>query len=227
MTIAGAWPWSVAWRRETLDLLLWLRHLGALGALLYGAFYVLGTVALVSGTILTLGAGAIYGPLWGVLLVVPASLTGASLSFLAARRLGRRGLHRWLARHREMNALDQAVARNGFRVILLLRLDPIFLPFAPLNYALGLTGVGFRDYLLASGLGMFPASVVYVYFGSLLPHLSDLDAAALNPLASWRPWLLLAGVLVLVSVGLIVRRGARRMLHEQGLNEHPRKEPAS
>ena len=128
---------------------------------------------------------------------------------------------------RELNALDRAVARNGFRVILLLRLDPIFLPFAPLNYALGLTGVRFRDYLLASWLGMFPASVLYVYFGSLLPHLSDLGAAALNPLASWRPWLLLTGVLVLVSAGLIVRRGARRLLHEQGLDEDSWKESGS
>ncbi len=210
-------------RREILDLLLWVRAMGTGGAIVYGLAYAAGTIVLFPGMLLTLGAGAIYGPLWGVLIVVPGSLAGASLAFLIARRIGRVPLERRLLRRLRLETLDRAVARHGFKVVLLIRLDPVFLPFAPLNYALGLTGVRFRDYLFASWLGMLPGTILYVYLGSLVPQLAGLGSEMPAAMGRWRPWLLLLGAAVLTALVIIVARAAGDILSQRGL-ANPRKE---
>lgn len=210
-------PLIVAWRHDVVQLLLAVRGLGALGGVLYSLIYAAGTVVLVSGTMLSLAAGVLYGPFWGTLIVVPASLTGASASFLMARRLGRARLRQWVSQRARLDTLDRAVAQEGFRVILLLRLDPVFLPFAPLNYALGLTGARFRDYFLASWLGMFPASVLYVYLGSLVPRLADLNGGTWQPRAQWHLWMLAVGGAALAAVAVILQRSARRLLGQAEL----------
>ncbi len=212
--MSGGFPdWSA--QRELLVFLGWVRSLGFPGAVLYGLIYVLSTVALLPGTILSLGAGAIYGPFWGTLIVVPASLTGAALAFLIARRLGRHRVERFLGGRAPLAALDRAMARDGFRLVLLMRLDPIFLPFAPLNYALGLTGVEFAKYVLASLLGMLPGSVLYVYLGSLVASLSQVVGGHVPLPAGWRPWLLLFGMAALVALVVLLGRGTRRVWQER------------
>ena len=70
-------------------------------------------------------------------------------------------------------AIDRAIEKNGFKAVVLLRLQPV-LPFNILNYALGLTSIRLRDYMLASWIGMFPATVLYVYLGSIMNDISDL-----------------------------------------------------
>ena len=67
--------------------------------------------------------------------------------------------------------LDQAVASEGLKIVLLLRLSAIF-PFTFLNYALGLTKISFKDFLLASIIGMFPGTLLYVYLGSLARNIA-------------------------------------------------------
>ncbi len=207
----------LSWRLHLVRVFFAVRALGPWGGVTYALVYAAATVFLVPGTILSLGAGSIYGPLYGVFIVMPGSLIGASLAFWLARRLGRERLEHRLLRREKLRVLDHAIASDGFRVILLMRLDPVFLPFAPLNYALGLTGVRFRDYFFASWVGMLPATILYVYFGSLL-RLGALSKATPGPGASWRPWLFVPGAAVLIALFWIVRRGARKALREQGLN---------
>lgn len=151
-----------------------VRALGGAGALVYGLIYVAGTVLMFPGTILTLGAGLLYGVVVGSFIAIPASLTGAGLAFLIARGLGRQRLERRLTHMPRLAALDRAVARRGSKIVLLLRLEPLILPFAPLNYALGLTAVPLSEYLLASWLGMMPATIFYVWLGSTIPRIAGL-----------------------------------------------------
>jgi uncharacterized membrane protein YdjX (TVP38/TMEM64 family) len=128
---------------------------------------------MVPGSALTPGAGLVYGTFIGVLIVSPASVLGATGSFLIARYFARDWVERRLRVYPKFSAIDRAVEKQGFKVVLLMRLQPV-LPFVLLNYALGLTRVRLRDYVVASWIGMLPATIVYVYIGSALKNVSDL-----------------------------------------------------
>jgi uncharacterized membrane protein YdjX (TVP38/TMEM64 family) len=142
----------------------WVQEQGAWGAVWFGLIYVLCTVLFVPGSILTLGAGAIYGPVWGTILISLASTTGAACAFLLGRYLARDQVQAWIQGKPRFAALDAAIARKGGWIVFLLRLSPAF-PFNLLNYALGLTGVRFWTYLLASWVGMIPGTIAYVLVG--------------------------------------------------------------
>ena len=142
-----------------LALVDWVRAAGATGFITYAALYALATVLLLPGSVLTLGAGFVYGPIWGVLLASPASVLGATLAFLLGRFVARDWIRHRIATNPRFEAVDAAVGKGGFKIVLLLRLSPIF-PFTLLNYALGLTRVRLRDYVLASFIGMLPGTVL-------------------------------------------------------------------
>src|SRR6516162_4238917 len=150
-------PWLDSFR-------LWVEEQGAWGAIWFGLLYVLGTVLFAPGSILTIGAGAIYGPVWGTILVSLSSTIGAACAFLVGRYIARDQVRTWIAKKPELAALDQAVTRKGGWIVFLLRLSPVF-PFNLLNYALGLTGVRFWHYVLASWIGMLPGTIAYVLVG--------------------------------------------------------------
>lgn len=155
------------------DFIQWVKGLGPVGGLLFGLVYVAATVLFFPGLPLTLGAGLIYGAVMGTLIVSPASVAGASFAFLIARYLARDWVTRRLKKYKQASAIDRAIEKNGFKVVLLLRLQPV-LPFNILNYALGLTSIRLRDYVVASWIGMLPATILYVYLGSMMHDVSDL-----------------------------------------------------
>ena len=196
--------------------LAWIRGFGVAGAVVYALAYVAGTVLLVPGTALTAAAGLLYGPVFGVLLVSPASVAGATLAFLIGRYFARDWVKSKLAKYPRFSAIDRAVERRSFKVVLLLRLQPVFLPFAMLNYALGVTGVRLRDYVLASWLGMLPATILYVYLGSAVHNISDLTHGKLPEAGIWGQLLfwggLVATVLLVVFAGRIARSALQREL---------------
>lgn len=171
LAILGAWKLPLRGWAESF--IAWVQNLGPAGALLYGTVYALGAVLMIPGVALTAGAGLVYGTLIGVLIVSPASVLGATGSFLIARYFARDWVERKLQRYPKFKVIDQAVGRQGFKIVLLIRLQPV-LPFVLLNYALGLTRVRLRDYVIASWIGMLPATIVYVYLGSALHNISDL-----------------------------------------------------
>ncbi len=193
------------------ELAEWMRGAGATGALAFAAVYVLATVLLLPGWMLALVAGLVWGPLAGTLLVSPVSVVAASAAFVLGRTLARELVRRRVARDARFAAIDAAVARSGFRIVLLLRLSPVF-PFNLLNYALGLTGVRLRDYVLASWIGMLPGTCLYVWLGSLAGSAAEVAGGAPPDGGVAGQLLLAGGVLATLAVTWVVTRIARDAL---------------
>ena len=195
--------------------LLWLieriQGMGALGAAVFVVAYVAATVLLLPGSILTLGAGFAYGPVYGTLLVMLASNLGANAAFLLGRTVMRERITRRIAGDARFSAVDAAVGAQGFRVVLLLRLSPLF-PFNLLNYALGLTRVRQRDYALGSLLGMFPGTLLFVYLGSLVTSVTQLTSGQRPDSGLWGRVLFWGGLVATVAVTVLITRLARRAL---------------
>lgn len=147
----------------------WVQDQGAVGIVVFILLYA-GATLIGGATPLTLAAGVIWG-LWGVLIVSPASVIGASIAFLLGRGALRNSVRERVSKNKRFAAIEKAVGDEGFKIVGLLRLSPVF-PFTALNYGLGLTSVKFRDYVLASFLGMLPGTLMYVYFGVLAGNLT-------------------------------------------------------
>lgn len=189
-----------------------VHDLGALGVALYALAYVASTVAFVPATLLTLGAGLVWGPLWGVAVVSPVSVAAATTAFLLGRHVLRDRVAARLARSPRLAALDTAIAQRGPVVVLLLRLSPI-IPFGALNYALSLTGVRLLHFVLASWVGMLPATFLYVYLGSTLPALGETVAAPPDSAAATAETALFwGGLAATLLVTVLLTRLARRAL---------------
>ena len=156
--------------------LTWIRDLGAIGPLVFAGIYVIAAVALVPGSILTLGAGVIFGVLKGTMIVAVSATLGATAAFLIGRYLARDWVASRIKESEKFQAIDKGVAEEGWKIVGLTRLSPVF-PFNLLNYAFGITRVSLRDYVLASFFGMLPATLMYVYIGSLAGDLATLGAA--------------------------------------------------
>ncbi len=188
----------------------WVDGLGFWGPIAFVAGYTVSTVAFIPGAALTLAAGAIFGLVEGTIVVFLAAVCGSTAAFLVSRHLARRAIERRLAGNQKFAAIDRAVAKEGLKIVFLLRLSPVF-PFNLLNYALGLTGVRFRDYVLGS-IGMIPGTLFYVLSGKVV---GDVSAAASGGMASKGAghWLLLGGGLAAtLVVSLLVARIAKRAL---------------
>lgn len=146
--------------------LAWVGTLGPWGPLLFIALYIVATILFIPGSVLTLGAGALFGVVAGSIYVSLGSTLGATAAFLLGRHVARDAITRKLAGNTRFTAIDKAVASDGWKIVGLTRLSPAF-PFTLLNYAFGLTQVSLRDYVVASWIGMMPGTVLYVYLGSL------------------------------------------------------------
>jgi uncharacterized membrane protein YdjX (TVP38/TMEM64 family) len=190
-----------------------VRGLGAWGPVLLAAAYVPAALLFVPGSLLTLGAGFLFGVVTGTLAVSVGSVLGASAAFLAGRTLARPWVEHRMARSPRFRALDEAVGGQGFTIVLLTRLSPLF-PFNLLNYAYGVTRVRFRDYFLASWIGMLPGTVLYVYLGSAVKSLADLAAGHVEGGGGRKAFFAL-GLLATVAVTVTVTRIARRALRER------------
>jgi uncharacterized membrane protein YdjX (TVP38/TMEM64 family) len=143
----------------------WVEGLGALGPIAFIAGYAAFVVLAVPGSILTLAAGTIFGVVEGTVYVFVAATLGANACFLIGRYLARDWVASRIARDARFAAIDRAVGQAGRRIVFLLRLAPAF-PFNLLNYGFPLTRVRFVDHLVGS-LGMLPATIMYVYLGSI------------------------------------------------------------
>jgi uncharacterized membrane protein YdjX (TVP38/TMEM64 family) len=193
----------------------WVRTLGFWGALLYFLVYVAGTVLFVPGTALTLGSGLLFGVLWGTILVSLASVLGATFAFLIARSFARGWVAKKVSKYPKFELIDRAIAKNGFKIVLLMRLDPIFIPFAVLNYALGLSRVRLRDYILASWIGMLPATTLYVYLGSSVKNISELLQGKLPSTSFWPQLLFWGGLVAAAGLVYILTRIAHQALQAE------------
>ena len=153
--------------------LAWISDLGPWGPVFFIVFYILATVLFLPGLIPTMAAGVLFGVIQGTLLVSISSISGATLAFLIGRYLAREWVATMIRGNQKFEAIDAAVAQEGWKIVGLTRLSPVF-PFNLLNYAFGLTQVSLKHYFLASWMGMLPGTVMYVYIGSLAGDLATL-----------------------------------------------------
>jgi uncharacterized membrane protein YdjX (TVP38/TMEM64 family) len=190
--------------------------LGVWGYFVFILVYILASILLLSGAILTLGAGAIYGVVRGTILVVVASNLAAIVAFLAGRYLARGWVTQLIAKQPRFQAIDEAVAEEGWKIVGLTRLSPLF-PFVFLNYAFGLTQISFKDYLLASCIGMLPGTIMYVYIGSLVGNLAQLGTEREKTPLEWGLYMI--GLLATVIVTIYVIKIAKKALDRQMVAE--------
>ena len=190
----------------------WISGLGVWGPVAFVVIYVLACVLFIPGSILTLGAGVLFGVLRGFIFVSVASTLGASAAFLAGRYLAREWVSKKIEGNAKFKAIDEAVAREGWKIVGLTRLSPVF-PFNLLNYAFGLTKVSLRDYFFASWIGMMPGTVMYVYLGSLAGDLASLGAGHKRTVGEWL--LYGAGLLATILVTVYVTKIARKSLGQK------------
>lgn len=200
------------WLRNALE---WIEGLGSVGALAFIALYIIATVAFLPGSILTLGAGVVFGVVMGSFYVFIGATIGATAAFLVGRYLARNWVAKKIADKKNFGAIDRAVGEEGFKIVLLTRLSPIF-PFNLLNYAYGVTGVSLKDFVLAS-IGMIPGTIMYVYIGSLAGSIATIGTQSQpgNPNAQWA--IRIIGFIATVAVTIYVTKLARKALETEVL----------
>ncbi|MCA1753842.1 MAG: TVP38/TMEM64 family protein [Spirochaeta sp.] len=192
--------------------LTWVDSLGALGPVVYIGMYILVCVLVIPGSILTLGAGAVFGVARGTVFTAVGATAGATVAFL----LGRTLLRGWVAAKVQSSprlaAVDEAVEHEGWRLVFLLRLSPL-VPFSISNYVYGLTKVRTPHYVLASFVGMLPGVLLYSYIGSLVRRLAELGSSGGSTSnAEWALYAvgLLATVVATGRVTIVARRALAR-----------------
>lgn len=188
----------------------WISSLGVWGPVVLTLTYIVATVLLVPGTILTLVAGAVYGLGTGMVIVSVGSTIGAALCFLIARYAARERVAHWAERYPLFAAIDSAIGEGGWKIVALLRLSPA-IPFNVQNYLYGLTPVRFWPYVIASWIAMLPGTFLYVYLGHI-------TGAALGDQRDRTPaeWVFLAvGLAATVIVSVYIARLARRKIRDQ------------
>jgi uncharacterized membrane protein YdjX (TVP38/TMEM64 family) len=187
----------------------WIDGLGAAGPIVFALVYAVSVVAFVPASALTIAGGLAFGVVEGSIIVFLAATLGATVSFLIARYVAREAIESRTADNPRFAAIDRAIESQGRRIVLLLRLSPVF-PFVLLNYLLGLTNVRLTDYVVAS-IGMIPGTVLYVYIGSLS---GDVAAASDGGAESGKTALLVIGFVATLVVTILITRIAKRALDE-------------
>ena len=196
-----------------LNILAWIEGLGIWGPLAFIAIYIVATVALLPGSILTLGAGVVFGVVKGSICVFIGAMIGATAAFLVGRYVA----GGWVSKKVEGNAYFQAVydaiGQGGARLMFLIRLSPAF-PFNLLNYAMGLTQISVKDYFVGT-TGILPGTIMYVYLGSLFGDLATLGSGEgpSNPAITWT--IRIVGLIATVGVTVYVTKLARAALKDK------------
>jgi uncharacterized membrane protein YdjX (TVP38/TMEM64 family) len=190
----------------------WIDENRTISWLVFIALYIVATVLLLPGSLLTLGAGYLFGLGYGFAMVSFASVVGASCAFLVGRFFARQWVAKKLGNMPRFAALDRAIEQRGALIVLLTRLSPIF-PFNLLNYALGLTGVRFWTYVAVSWVGMIPGTMLYVYLGSIASNLTSLLSGDLGASPAGQ-WPLYVGLLATLILTIVISRIATKTLTE-------------
>ncbi len=208
-------------------LLISIQKFGDWSVLLVGLLFIPACVFLVPGSILTMSTGFIASVHWpdnpvvAIFVAVGAvslgSTIGATLAFLLGRTVARNWVQHHIDSNKKFIAFDKAINIGGFRLMLLIRMAP-FLPFNLLNYALGLTGISKKDYILGSWLGMLPATFLFVYLGATAHELTELFVTGRTRTAA-EYTLLLLGLLASIFMVILVSRHAQRVYKDIMVNQ--------
>ena len=142
----------------------WVASFGKIAPLVYIGLYLVSTVFFLPGSPVTVLAGFVFGPLWGVFYASVASIISVSVAFLIARYVARDLVESWVKDNAQFRKIDEQVEEQGWRILMFTRLVPIF-PFNLQNYAYGLTSIRFSTYVLVSAIFMLPGTAVFVQLG--------------------------------------------------------------
>jgi uncharacterized membrane protein YdjX (TVP38/TMEM64 family) len=193
--------------------ILRIAQLGALGPLLFVGAYIAASLVLAPAFLLTFAAGAVYGLWRGTILVYIGAVLGSSAVFALASPLARSRLLRRIDRDPRVAAVRTALVGDAVWVMFLLRLSPL-VPYVLLNYALALSGVRYRDFLLAS-IGMLPAIVMYVYYGKIVGDVAKITAG-ISPPRGVEYWVLVTvGLAATIVATTMITRAAKRAVEQQ------------
>lgn len=197
------------------SLLAWIDQLGWVGILMYALLYTVSCVFFIPGSLLTLGAGVIFGVAKGTVIALISATMGATAAFLVGRYLAGEWVAKWIEGKPMFRAMDSAIAEDGWKIVGLTRLSPVF-PFNLLNYAYGLTRVSLKHYFWASLIGMAPGSLMYVYIGSLAGSLAMLGDESVERQRTDAEWAMYGlGLVATITVTVYITRMARRALAER------------
>lgn len=211
--VIGAWVWR---HYPVVQYVIQLEQkIGAMefwGAVLYPLLYAACNVLLLPGGVLAIGSGLFFGLWWGFFLNVLGNVAGAAVSFFLSRKLGRGWVAKKFLKHRKWAALDEAIAHDGWKIIFLSQVHPLF-PSSLLNYLYGVTRIRFRTCMLWIALGQTPGLFLYAYLGTLAQHGLRIWQGKSHP-QTWEYVTWLGGLLLTITVTMVLGRLALRLLAE-------------
>lgn len=204
LALAAFFLW-IAWTERTkirdtiVAILDWVDGLGPWGPVLFMVIVALSMLALLPGMLFSMGAGFLFGPVLGTLYIVIGSTAGAIVAFLTGRYVFRDRVAILLKRQEKIQRLMDVVSAEGWRIVMLTRMVPMF-PFKLSNYVFGLTTISLRPFVLGTAIGIVPLTATNVYAGSLVGSLATLgsDDAPQSPL-QW----IVYGIGFLIALGFV------------------------
>jgi len=204
------------WAEWLTQALEWIRSAGPAGSVWFLVLYVVLCILFLPGSLLTIGAGAIYGWGWGTLLVTVGSTLGSVLNFFTSRYFARNWIEKKLESRPRFRSLAHAIGLEGWPLILLSRLSPIA-PHSLVSYAAGLTRIDAKAFIISSFVGFIPLSAAYAYAGALLGKVAAVQSgnAEVDAL-SWAVWI--GGLVMTVVVSLLgIRLAAKAFRNAEAM----------
>ncbi|HTG44701.1 MAG TPA: TVP38/TMEM64 family protein [Verrucomicrobiae bacterium] len=197
-------------RQILRDILIRISALGPWAPFWFVVTYVVACLTFFPGVILTLGGGILFGLFKGTLYVSIGATLGAGCAFLLSRYAARDWVIRRFSQNANFRAIDDAVERDGWKIVGLIRLSPAF-PFIPLNFVFGLTKIPFTHFFCITWLSILPMSCLFVYLGTLLGDIAALGTSAI--VTGKTKWVVSAlGLVSTIVVTILVTRIAQRAL---------------
>ncbi|MDQ3624894.1 MAG: TVP38/TMEM64 family protein [Verrucomicrobiota bacterium] len=216
LVLASLFAGWVVWTFPVVDYLTRAqRTIGELefwGGILYPLLYAACNVLLLPGGVLAIGSGLFFGLWWGFLINLTGNVAGAAVAIFLGRNLGRQWLEQRIFRDRKWAALDELIAREGWKIIFLSQVHPL-LPTSLLNYLYGITRIRLRSCLLWIALGQAPGLFLYAYLGTLVQFSLRIWQGKSDPLiGEYVIWI--SGLVLTLGVTIALARLALRLLAE-------------
>ena len=199
---------------------------GPLGAICYPLLFAACNILLLPGGVLAIGGGFFFGLWWGFLIVFSGNLIAAAISFALSRWVAGQWVRQKLSQNPTLRALESAVERESWKIILLSQLHPLF-PTSLLNYVYGLMPIRFGTYMFWASIGRIPGLFLYVYIGTLGQFAMKIRSGRSYPrVIEYWTWggALVMTILLLVVLGRIAYRVVEPVRVQPG---HPERITAS
>lgn len=224
VAIIGALAWAGQYFGEYIPAFeSWIKGLGVWGPVVFALLFLVITGLQAPESILAIAAGVAFGMLEGILLVIAVNVIGAIFWFWIARKFLSNWVHRALERHPKLEAIEEATAKEGFKLMVLLRMGPF--SYGMLNFMLGASDVRFWPYAFAL-IGVIPGNIATVYFGTVAKHVAK-KAADADDLSNTHFYIMIAGFAVTIAIVAIVAHVARRALKKYQTESGPQTAPAA